>query len=83
MCKIDYSLKYNDGRNIVQYAEWCMEVSDSYRAPRILALLKSERDKLYAGIRTALIGSTPLRLNDDSDLTNLVFSYAIDEDQSE
>lgn len=88
MCKVDYSLKDRDGRNVIQYAEWMIDNSfGSKEQPavqqrrNIHQLLKAERDKLYTGIRTVLHDSTPLKLNDDSDLASTIFSYVVAEDE--
>jgi len=89
MCKVDYTLKDRNGRTIIEKARWMVNGAPAwvkertkFKSRQIRQLIRSERAKLHDGIRTALNDCTPLRLNDVSNLNNLIFSYAVAEDVS-
>jgi len=90
MCQFDYTLMDKDDMTVIHHAKW--EATDDSAWGRsflpeaayaMVELLIAERAKLYASIRTALHDSTPLKLNADSDLTNIIFSYYADQSEGD
>jgi len=83
MSAIDYSrtafCRGSQQESLVQFASSCVaHTRDLYAREKledIFILLTSEREKQYAAIRQLLHHHTPLRLNSDSDLTDIIFSF--------
>jgi len=82
MSAIDYSLLGKVGERLVTVAELAGNLASNASNAEdrgaynyILILIKTEREKQYAAIRSLLQQCIPLHLNQHTDLTDIIFSF--------